>query len=142
MKNETLLVPVDGSSHSRHAVEYAVKVARHMGMSILVIHCHKPFPVLLGEPYYQKVVNKTLSKSNELLEPFRQMVETQNVGYDERVLEGDPGAKICQVAKIENCEMIVMGSRGLTDFRGLLLGSVAHRVVHAAPCPVLIVRGG
>jgi nucleotide-binding universal stress UspA family protein len=39
-----------------------------------------------------------------------------------------------------NADLIIIGSRGLTDWQGLLLGSVAHKVIHHATCPVLVVR--
>lgn len=47
---------------------------------------------------------------------------------------------IVEVAKIEHCDLIVMGSRGRTDLEGLLLGSNTHRVLKTAPCPVLVMR--
>ena len=71
MADQRILVPVDGSSHSRRAVEYAVQMARLMGREILLVHCHKPFPALSGEPHYQKAVNKLLMGADELLTPFR-----------------------------------------------------------------------
>jgi nucleotide-binding universal stress UspA family protein len=47
---------------------------------------------------------------------------------------------ICDVARIEKCEMTIVGSRGRSDLKGPLLGSAAHRVLQQATCPVLVVR--
>lgn len=140
MAAEKLLVPVDGSSHSRRAAEYAIKMARHLDMEILLIHCHKPFPVLLGEPYYQKALNKITDSANQLIAQFQEMMIEAKVPFSSTIVEGDAGTNICNVADYRQCEMIIMGSRGLTDLKGLFLGSVAHRVLHSAPCPVLVVR--
>ena len=55
---ERILVPVDGSPHSERAAEYASRMAGILGSEILLVHCHKPFPKLLGEPYMQQAVNR------------------------------------------------------------------------------------
>ncbi len=140
MTGQRILVPVDGSSHSSRAAEYAIRMARCMNKEILLVHCHKHFPSLSGEPYHQKAVSKILSEANELVEPFRQLIAREGIKFEERILEGPPGAKICEAAEIEKCEMIIMGSRGRTELQGLILGSVAHRVLHSAACPVLVVK--
>jgi nucleotide-binding universal stress UspA family protein len=56
------------------------------------------------------------------------------------VRSGDPASAILEVAKAEQADMIVMGRRGLGDLRGLLLGSVSHKVAHLAECACLTVR--
>ena len=140
MQIKKIVVPVDGSDQATRAAEVAVELAGLAGAQILLVHCHRPFPAILGEPYFQKAVSRILLKSDELLEPYRRMLKAGNVEFEDRVLEGPPGNSICEVAEIEKCDMIVMGSRGHTDLKGLILGSVAHRVLHAAPCPVLVVR--
>jgi nucleotide-binding universal stress UspA family protein len=56
------------------------------------------------------------------------------------VVEGDLAPQIAEVAKKRNVDMIVMGSRGLGDLQGLLLGSVSHNVASSAPCTCVIVR--
>ena len=140
MTKPLILLPIDGSEHARRAVEYAVKMARLMKARTLLLHCHRPFPVKLGEPYFQKAINKIISRSADLLKPYRLLLDDRAMDYTELIMEGPPGEKICDVARIEKCELIIMGSRGRSDLAGLLLGSVAHRVLQQAPCPVLIVR--
>lgn len=140
MSTPVVLLPVDGSDHAARAAAYAIKVAALMDARLLLLHCHRPFPVKLGEPYFQEAINTIMQGANALLEPFRSMLEEKTIDFTDLIVEGPPGEKICEVARIEKCEMIVMGSRGRSDLKGLLLGSVAHRVLQQAPCPVLVVR--
>lgn len=53
---------------------------------------------------------------------------------------GEPAEEIVDLARLEGYQLIVMGSRGLSPVRELLVGSVSNRVLHTAPCPVLIAR--
>jgi len=53
---------------------------------------------------------------------------------------GEPAEEIVDLARLEGYDMVVMGSRGLSPMKELLLGSVSNRVLHTAPCPVLVVR--
>jgi nucleotide-binding universal stress UspA family protein len=57
------------------------------------------------------------------------------------LLEGSPAEKIVQLAEKRRAGLIVMGTRGRTGLKKLLLGSVAERVIGLAPCPVLTIRG-
>ncbi len=56
------------------------------------------------------------------------------------VEDGDAAQRILQAAKDEGVDLIVMGSRGFSDLKGLLVGSVSHKVSHVAPCTVMTVR--
>ena len=140
MSTPVILLPVDGSEHAARAAAYAVKIAGLMGARLLLLYCHRPFPVKLGEPYFQNAINKIMVQANTLLEPFRSMLAEKGADCSDLIREGPSGEKICEVARIESCEMIIMGSRGRSDLKGLLLGSVAHRVLQQASCPVLVVR--
>lgn len=140
MSKPEILIPVDGSDHSKRAADYALKLANLMDAQLLLIHCHKPFPVTLGEPYFQKAIDRIMEKSNNLIAPFKILFDASGLPYSHRIMEGSPGAMICEVARIQKSEMIIMGSRGLSDLKGLFLGSVAHRVVQAAACPVVVVK--
>ena len=140
MNLKTILLPVDGSEHSSRAADYAVELSKALGAQLLLVHCHRRFPSVLGEPYYQKVVTEIIEGANELLEPYRKLLKESGVPFEERILERPAGGAIVEVARVEACDMVIMGSRGRTDLEGLLLGSVTHRVLEAAPCPVLVVR--
>ena len=140
MSDVKILVPVDGSPPSHNAADYAAKMAGLMAAELVLLYCHKPFPSVIGEPYLQKAITQRLENSQKMLAPYREMLEEHGIAISERILEGPPGNRICETARIEGCEMIIMGSRGRTDLQGLLLGSTAHRVLHGAHCPVLVVK--
>jgi nucleotide-binding universal stress UspA family protein len=140
MQIKKILAPVDGSDYSMRAAAYAVEMAGAMKSEIILIHCHKSFPVVLGEPYFQNAIDKIMKNADELLEPYRKIMKTAGVVYTERVLEGPAAKAICDAAEIERADLIIMGSRGRNDLEGLLLGSCTHRVLKTAPCPVLVIR--
>lgn len=140
MNVQKIVVAVDGSDHSLRAAEYAVDIARLVNAEIILTHCHKPFPMLLGEPYFQKAINKINEGAQALLVPYIELFMKNEISCTERIMDGSPAEIISEVARIEKADMIIMGSRGLNDLEGLLLGSVTHRVLKTAPCPVLVIR--
>ena len=140
MQLKKILVPVDGSSYSMQAAEYALELVKLIDAEIFLVHCRKALPSILGEPYYQTAVDDLMEKSNKLVEPYISLFQEAGIKFTDRILEGPPTDIISEVAEIEECDMIVMGSRGHTNLEGLFLGSVTHRILHTAPCPVLVVR--
>ncbi len=140
MEKGKIIAAIDGSFHSSKVIEKAIEFAQLMGLEVLLVHCHKKFPTILGEPYREKAINDIVSSAEDTVKPFRKMLQNSEVGFSERVLEGPAGSVIPEVATIEKCHMIVMGSRGLTDLEGLIIGSVTHRVLHLASCPVLVIK--
>jgi nucleotide-binding universal stress UspA family protein len=140
MKGSRILLPVDGSAHADRACHYAAQLARLMEGRVLLLHCHRSFPKVIGEPYLQSIITRTLEEAQDCLKPYAQHLRDQAIPLEERVLEGPAAAAIVQVADIDQCDLIVMGTRGRNDLQGLFLGSVTHRVLQTAPCPVMVVR--
>ncbi len=140
MEIKTILNPVDGSDHSMNATNYAIGLARLLDAKIVLLHCHARFPIVLAEPYFQQAIDSINKVSEELIAPYITLLERSEVQFEVRILEGTPGNRIPDVAKIENANLIVMGSRGVTDFTGLFIGSVAHQVLHKSECPVFIAK--
>ena len=140
MKQKYFLVPVDGSDYSMRAAKYAAELTNLMNGKIVLMHCHKSFPVVLREPHFQNAINKINEKSNKLIEPYRKLFQKTGTSFVERILEGPAAKAICEVAELEKLDMIVIGSRGRNKLEGLLLGSCTQRVLNTAPCPVLVIR--
>lgn len=140
MNIKKILNPVDGSDHSKNSTQYAIELSKLLDAELVLLHCHAKFPIVLAEPYYQDAINDINKVSETLVKPYVEMLEQAEVDFQVRILEGAPGIQIPDVARIEKVDLIVMGSRGVTDFAGLFLGSVAHQVLHKSQCPVFITK--
>ncbi|EPR37608.1 UspA domain-containing protein [Desulfovibrio sp. X2] len=139
-KFKRILLPVDGSSYSMDAAIQAVELARLSGGSIVLLHCHRPVPTALGEPNFQQVTEHYAREAATLLAPFRELLDRSGLSYDDKIVGGPTAEVICEVADLEKCDCIVMGTKGKTGLESLLVGSVTHKVMQLATLPVLVVR--
>ncbi|XPV77464.1 MAG: universal stress protein [Desulfovibrio sp.] len=140
MRYQKILIPVDGSIHSKSALKEAVELAKLSNGELLVLHCQRTVPLSLGEPNVQQFIEKLKKKSDEVLNPLDEMLTTAGVSYELRTIGGETATVIADVAKRENFDLIILGSKGKSDLEGLILGSVTHKVLHIAPCPVMVTR--
>ncbi len=140
MSSNKIVVAIDGSEHSYLIVDKAMEHAKLFSVSILLVFCHRRFPTIMGHPYRDEEISNIISESEKVIKPFLQHIRNTGIAVEERIMEEPAGAAITDIARIEKCELIVMGSRGLTNLAGLIIGSVTNRVLHTAPCSVLVVR--
>jgi nucleotide-binding universal stress UspA family protein len=145
MQVETILVPLDFSPHAERALDMAVDLAPTLGTkTIHLIHVHHPPPIpapLPGSgPSHHEVEERVLEDAAAALEGLAKRVERASVGVQQAVYVGSPAEIICAQAAARGADLVVMGTRGRTGLRHVLLGSVAERTVAHAPCPVLTVR--
>ncbi len=87
-----------------------------------------------------KEISAIISEAEKLIKPFLQRFESENIPTEDRLMEEPAGTVISDIARIEKCDLIIMGSRGLTNLASLIVGSVTNRVLQTAPCSVLVVR--
>ncbi len=143
MDGGRIVVGVDGSEESRAALRWAATEARIRAAELLVVHAWWALPELV---------------LTEAADRGRAVAETSQASglVDEFVLQtlgGTGGGLVITCTAIqgvtaatalleaaEGAELLVLGSRGLGGFRGLLLGSVSQQCVHHAPCPVVVIR--
>jgi nucleotide-binding universal stress UspA family protein len=136
-----VLVPVDGSPDAHRALDTALDLAGRLGARVTVLEVVEDFGPLPG--YYEAApegADRVRWLADQRFEDIVPALGTTDVAWDRLVERGDPADTVCRVAEQEAYDLIVIGSRGLSAVKRFLVGSVSDRVVHHAPCPVLVVR--
>jgi nucleotide-binding universal stress UspA family protein len=138
-----ILVPVDFSPDSAKALEMAIELAKSFGARIHLIHC---YPINVGgiSPYGMTLpVTFDLEirdAAQQKLAEWSEKATAEGIQTDETVMSMFPSEAIATLAREKGADLIVMGTRGLTGLKHIVLGSVAERALRIAPCPVLIVK--
>jgi nucleotide-binding universal stress UspA family protein len=135
-----ILYATDGSPAARHALAHARDLAQKYGAELILVHAFRRIEDFGKSPYFSELEEERKRAGETVI--GQAMAELQDSGVVVHIepCEGDPAQAIVNVAVVRRCDLIVMGSRGLGTFQGVLLGSVSDRVVRHAPCPVLVVR--
>ena len=137
-----ILVPVDFSTSSLHALDVAVALAIRFEASINLLHVLNPMhaPGRFDAPRLRSLRADSLRDAKLKLARLARRHVKAHVPVRHRVLDGIAYAVILEAAARAKADMIVMGSKGRTGMRRFLVGSVAEKVIRHAPCPVLIAR--
>jgi len=139
-----LLVPFDGSDNALRALRYATSIAlEHRPVAIHVVTVHD-MPEEYGymEVYVprEKLAELQRQTSQARLAVAEEILEQAAVPYETEILIGQTAEAIARRADELGCDGIVMGTRGMTAIGGLVMGSIATKVVHAAHVPVTLVK--
>lgn len=144
-----ILLATDGSAASQHAAQIAADMARIHGARLTALYVVDPYPYLgigetnpLGFQSYMAAAREHATQAHakvaELCSQGGAPVALQTrIAEDLSASEG-----IVQTARDEGADLIVMGSHGRTGLARFVVGSVASKVLAAAPVPVLVVRQG
>ncbi|HUY70701.1 MAG TPA: universal stress protein [Gaiellaceae bacterium] len=137
----TIVVGVDGSDGALEALRFALEEARLRSANVSAVNAWHVPPMAYGAGWvpttvdfegYRKVARSALDKSLEEVG-----AAASGVPVTTHVSEGQPADVLIEAAR--EAELLVVGSRGLGGFRGLLLGSVSQQCVQHAPCPVVVI---
>lgn len=137
---KSILVAVDGSEHGYKAARTAGDLARCMEADLRVVSVYDPVPGYLGEPNLQEALSNRLLFAEQVLAQAIKEIGAVPGELHTETLEGPVAEAILAVVDARGIDLVVMGTRGLGRLAGLLLGSQSQKVVHHAPCPVLLVR--
>jgi nucleotide-binding universal stress UspA family protein len=135
-----LLLAVDGSDHSLKAAELAGNLARMSGGTVQVITAFEEVPSYLGEPNLSQAIAERTGEAQKIIDQATQDIGEIPGGCEAEILSGDPAETILRVIEFNDIDLVIMGTRGRGGIKSLLLGSQSHKVISAAPCPVLLVR--
>ena len=128
---ERILVPFDGSDHSRRALNRAISVDETTEVVVLYV---------LDSGTEQSTDDGLERRSDRIVDEARAVAESHGREIETVELTGNPGTTIVEYAAANDIDEIVMGSRGRSQSDGTALGSVANAVIERAPVTVTIVR--
>jgi nucleotide-binding universal stress UspA family protein len=148
-----ILVATDHSEHAQRAEEFAGRLAGPGStLEIQLLYVHPELPRRAGRGGLaevhvspERLTAEEKAEMHALLSQAAARIQDAAKGATVTIAEdmvggSDIGATIAEEAERTGAEAIVMGSRGRSDFAGMILGSVSHKVLHLAHCPVIVVR--
>ena len=141
-----ILHPSDFSAASNAAFKKAIEMAKASRAELLIVHVINPIVPVAGEGYvspkmYEDLAASTRAWARKQLDRLLGKAKKSGVRGKGVLAEGAAHEQIARIAKTKRADLVVMGTHGRSGFARLFLGSVAGRVVAAAPCPVLTVKG-
>jgi nucleotide-binding universal stress UspA family protein len=135
-----ILVAIDGSPFSAYVFPYAVEIAKCFGSEVFVLHVHEREVGRAGA-FPLETVEEADTLIREAVKTFHQAGLASAAGEVQHAVFGHAAEHIVNTAAERDCDLIVMGSRGLSDIAGLMLGSVTHKVLQLGHVPVFVARG-
>lgn len=137
--NPRIVVGVDGSPLSMNAVEFAVEEAQlrkgHLHVTYAYPVMERPVTGSTGKDYYEQVE----ADAREFLEGIKSHAPaTDGLEVEWLAIPGNPAEVLIEASR--GAALLVVGSRGVGGFLGLMMGSVSTQCVHHSHCPVLVVR--
>jgi nucleotide-binding universal stress UspA family protein len=138
-----ILIPLDFSHHVETILEWGAHMAKEHGSRVILVHAyHLPveFQQLEGAYLPPDFWTNVKTEAQQTLEAHAKTLRGKDIEVETVVREGYPATVILEEAEERNADLIVIGTRGLSGLKHLLLGSIAERVVQKASCPVLTVK--
>jgi nucleotide-binding universal stress UspA family protein len=140
-----ILVPSDGSEQAHRAADVAADLAKLHGAQVVGVYVIDPFPYLgIGDASavgLQAYLSEAKAAASQSLDVLRKACASRGVPFVGDTIERNVVYEgIIETARVEGCDLIVMGSHGRKGMQALILGSVAQKVLTHASVPVLIIK--
>ena len=159
----TIVTPIDGSAHAQMALDMSIELAAKYDAELVLLNIgvrdenvpEKLYDAALRElkeaessgrqtgvpPHKSERLRVLGYMGHMLLGNAQEQAESNGVKRVETVIDfGDVGERILHHARLTSADLIVMGSRGFGELKGLVMGSVSHKVFHLAPCSCVTVH--
>jgi len=139
---KNILVPYDGSGHSKHAFKVALDMAKKYNSKLsMVTVLDTSSGHWANTNLWDRAIGGTRTLVAKEFESFESTAKKAKVSFRSEIIESHSTTKaIVSYSKSKKIDLIVMGAQGITGWDKFILGSVTDSVVHRVRCPVLIVR--
>ena len=138
-----ILLPVDGSAVSLQAVRFAIRMAQS-GLETSVVLANVQETATLYELVVardpQVIEEVSAAAGAHILQAAEALLKEAHISYECEVAVGDPAHTLIDILENYQCDLVVMGARGMSSLRSALLGSLSNEVLHSANVPVMIIK--
>jgi len=136
-----VVIGYDGSDHSRAAINFFKKIDELKAAELHVVMVIDFMSLYSYGVDIPQTVYETIRKKNEeALQNEVNLLKSEGYNVKGVLLEGSPADALLEYANKNGADLIVVGSRGLSTFKSILLGSVSAKLVHESKIPVLVVK--
>ncbi|GIW21507.1 MAG: universal stress protein [Candidatus Sericytochromatia bacterium] len=143
-----ILLPIDGSENSKKATNYVLELSKKFNSKVYVLNSYEMPAIAMAPPagavsHYRlnaEIEQNLKEYSQKILNECAKIFKDNNIDVETIMLKGEPGPKIVETAEQYNCDLVVIGNRGLGSVKSILLGSVSNYVVHHIKFPILLIH--
>lgn len=141
---DRIMVAIDKAEITNKLLDATVEIAHDKQTQITLVNVSQDYVsngmTYVPENFLEDLLNEMEKASLEQLHQAKSKLKSAGINPETVHLKGDPGYEILKYARETEQQLIIIGSRGLRGVRGMMLGSVSHKVSQLSSCPVLIVH--
>jgi nucleotide-binding universal stress UspA family protein len=136
-----ILVAIDGSDASMEAADYAISISKQYNSELCALHVIRADVDLFGPHETSEYMTTMRNEGEKYLNKVKLKANENNIQIKTEIISSiNIAGGIVDYAEENNIDLLVIGTRGLSGFKKLLLGSVASKVITYAHCPVMVVK--
>lgn len=141
---DKIIVAIDQAGITNKLLNATVEIARDKQSQVTLVNVSQEYVssgmTYLPENFLEEILNEMKKASLEQLQHAKSKLKSAGINSETVHLKGDPAHEILKYAKDTEQQLIIIGSRGLSGIKEMMLGSVSHKVSQLSKCPVLIVH--
>lgn len=139
-----IIVAIDQVELTKKLLNATVEIALDKQSQVTLVHVSQEYVsngmTYLPENFLEEILNEIKKASLDKLQQAKSKLKSVGINSETVLLKGDPAHEILKYAKDTEQQLIIIGSRGLSGIKEMMLGSVSHKVSQLSKCPVLIVH--
>ncbi|WP_025722335.1 universal stress protein [Paenibacillus polymyxa] len=141
---DKIIVAIDKAEITNKLLDATVDIARNKQTQVTLVNVSQEYVsngmTYLPGNFLEEILNEMEKASLEQLQQAKSKLESAGINPETLHLKGDPAHEILNYARDSEQQLIIIGSRGLSGLKEMMLGSVSHKVSQLSSCPVLIVH--
>ncbi|MCP3746982.1 MULTISPECIES: universal stress protein [Paenibacillus] len=141
---DKIIVAIDKAEITNKLLDATVEIARNKQTQVTLVNVSQEYVsngmTYLPGHFLEEILNEMEKASLEQLQQAKSKLESAGINPETLHLKGDPAHEILDYARDSKQQLIIIGSRGLSGIKEMMLGSVSHKVSQLSSCPVLIVH--